>query len=73
MTFGVKQREIPCCHGDVEMERRGREGGLRLSISCVYSVSSPAVSAEKVTLLVYDHPVPVGFIPSHCLSQNVVL
>lgn len=35
---------------------------MRLGISCVYSASSPAVSAEKVTLLVYDHRIPVGFV-----------
>lgn len=28
----------------------------------MYSASSPAFSSEKVTLLVYDHLVPVGFM-----------
>lgn len=64
---GGEQREILCCHGDVKIQSPGdgderERGDVRLGISCVYSASSPAVSAEKVTLLVYDHRIPVGFV-----------
>lgn len=58
---------------------RGREGDLRLSFLCVYSASSPAVSAEKVTLLVYDHRIPVGFVilllsvSEHCPLKSPLL
>lgn len=84
MTFGGKQGEILCCHGDVKIQSPGfgderERGDVRLSISCVYSASSPAVSGEKVTLLVYDHRIPVGFVilllsvSEHCPLKSPLL